>query len=286
MLVDGAIHTKKTPPSSLKAQIIDKDIRISQLEARVSTLEAEMSRLRKLSIDNRILINRNQTLSSTDISLKSLKRKAETTLQDELAKKHKRVKRLESERRRKQNSRNAELSSMEDTLDDKSAQITLLEQDLAAARTRIDSGDVTLLSLQPSLKDKQTTLTAIRNRLYAPQKQTKRAQESLNQIRKGYTHLRTWRPTEDGQYSTAAQELAPDLIHAGCAAGKVEFAIRSCARTFGIEIRGRVMGRCTVSRGIDEGGKYGEIQLAREILDSPGMVSLPNFASLIVSSLC
>jgi hypothetical protein len=84
--------------------------------------------------------------------------------------------------------------------------------------------------------------------------------------------LRTWNPKESGQYTADARELARNLIYAGCSAGKVDFAVKSCARTFGIQIRGRkFMGRRTAGRAVDEGGKYGEIQLAREIMDAPGI---------------
>ncbi|KAJ6547032.1 hypothetical protein B0H19DRAFT_990256, partial [Mycena capillaripes] len=52
----------------------------------------------------------------------------------------------------------------------------------------------------------------------------------------------------------------------------MEFAVMSCAEAFGIKIRQRFMSRRTVARAIDEGGKYGEIQLGREIMDSAGFM--------------
>jgi hypothetical protein len=85
-----------------------------------------------------------------------------------------------------------------------------------------------------------------------------------------YQQLQTWRPTKNGQYTAAARALARDLTHAGCSAGKIAFAVESCARTFGIEIRRPFMSARTVGRVVDEGGKFGEIQLAREILNAPG----------------
>jgi Ni,Fe-hydrogenase I small subunit len=76
----------------------------------------------------------------------------------------------------------------------------------------------------------------------------------------------------DGQYNSAAQKLAWDLIHTGCATGKAVSAVQSCAEAFGIKIHRKFMSRRTVSRAIDEGGKYGELQLGREILNSEGMI--------------
>ncbi|KAF8194405.1 hypothetical protein K438DRAFT_1506859, partial [Mycena galopus ATCC 62051] len=76
-----------------------------------------------------------------------------------------------------------------------------------------------------------------------------------------------------GQYTAESRELARSLTYAGCSAGKVEFAVRACAQAFGIEIRHkRFMDRRTVGHAIDEGGKYGEIQLGREIMHATGFV--------------
>ncbi|KAJ7673696.1 hypothetical protein DFH06DRAFT_978939 [Mycena polygramma] len=99
-----------------------------------------------------------------------------------------------------------------------------------------------------------------------------RAQEALKRSQKEYKILRTWNPRKNGEYHAASRELARNLTFAGCSAGKVEFAVRSCATAFGIKIRQRFMSRRTVARAIDEGGKYGEIQLGKEIMDAPGFV--------------
>ncbi|KAJ7132017.1 hypothetical protein C8R44DRAFT_612781, partial [Mycena epipterygia] len=74
------------------------------------------------------------------------------------------------------------------------------------------------------------------------------------------------------QYSAVSRELARNLTFAGCSAAKVEFVVNSCVRAFGIKVRRRFMSHRTVGRAIDEGGKYGEIQLGREIMDAPGFV--------------
>ncbi|KAJ7016319.1 hypothetical protein C8F04DRAFT_982116, partial [Mycena alexandri] len=71
-----------------------------------------------------------------------------------------------------------------------------------------------------------------------------------------------------GDFTNVSRELVRNLSYTGCAAGKVAFAISSCAKAFGIEIRGRLMSARTVGRVIDEGGKYGELQIAREIMES------------------
>ncbi|KAJ6462958.1 hypothetical protein C8R45DRAFT_1177843, partial [Mycena sanguinolenta] len=67
--------------------------------------------------------------------------------------------------------------------------------------------------------------------------------------------------------------LARELISCGCAEGKVARAVLSCADVFGISIGGaKFMSRRTVGRARDEGGKYAEIQLGREIMDCQGFI--------------
>ncbi|KAJ7118170.1 hypothetical protein C8R44DRAFT_625985 [Mycena epipterygia] len=229
--------------------------------------------MKSFSDENQTLRTRNLVLSLSNTSLNGLKRKAETHLTNELNKRHKRVKRLEREREIKQDMNSTTLSNLQDALDKKSKHIMQLEHDHALAHSHLNSRDTTIISLQTSLREKQSTLTATRQRLYASQKQAERAKISLKEVQKAYRKVRIWHPTKNGQYSEAARELARDLTYAGCAVGKVEFVVKSCARAFGVKIRGnRFMGRRTVGRAIDEGGKYGEIQLGREIMEAPGFV--------------
>ncbi|KAF7371839.1 hypothetical protein MVEN_00040700 [Mycena venus] len=277
---DIASQPPKPPPRSLRSEITEKGIIIVQLEARISVLETELSHLRNthhksvetLSRDNRCLLDRNQLLSATNKSLTSRKRKAERELSEEIARKQKRIRRLERDRESKADVSNASVQDIQDRLDTALTEIGRLNRDLAQAHIQICSRDHCILSIQSSLRNKQSTLTAVRNRFYAAQKQIQRAQTSLKGLKKEYKELRTWEPTEGGQYTAVARELARNLTYAGCAAGKVEFAVRSCADAFGIKIRRRFMSRRTVARAIDEGGKYGEIQLGREIMDSPGFI--------------
>ncbi|KAJ7451260.1 hypothetical protein B0H11DRAFT_1742871 [Mycena galericulata] len=120
--------------------------------------------------------------------------------------------------------------------------------------------------------DKQAALTSTRNRLYTVQKRVARAQISIEDLRKLYRALRTWEPTRNGLYTAEARKLARDLTFAGCAAGKIAFAIRCCAETFGIRILGPFMSRRTVGRALDEGGTYGQLQIAREIQNAAGFI--------------
>jgi predicted nucleic acid-binding Zn-ribbon protein len=277
--IDDVPEPSKKSPQSLKVQILERDSLISLLETRVSALEAEVLELRNsgdqatksLSRRTETLVERNRDLSLTNSSLKSLKRKAETALTQELAKRQKRIKRLERECSSVNNGSIASISGLKEELEQKSAHITQLERDLDSAHTHILSRDSTITSLKVDLRDKQVSITATRKRLYASQKQVQRAQSSLKELRADYKQLHVWNPMSRGQYSSEARKLARDLTLAGCAAGKVVFAVKSCAEAFGIKIRRRFMSRRTVSRAVDEGGKYGEIQLAREILNAPGM---------------
>ncbi|KAJ7436598.1 hypothetical protein FB451DRAFT_1453881 [Mycena latifolia] len=262
IVVDGSRSKSQIPPKTLKAQITEKDTRIAELEGLVSALSAHRLQLQvahdQLSLDNQNLRHQKRTLVVANTSLNCLKRKAETTFHAELNKRHKRIKRLERERTTKQEGNTATLSSLQDTLNENSMHIFQLQRDLASANKLLTSRDSTIISLQSHLKEKQSALTQTRSLLYASRKQTQRAQTSLQEIRKAYRQLQTWNPMEHGSYSAASRELARDLSYAGCSAGKVEFVVKSCARAFG--------------RAIDEGGKYGEIQLAREIMEAPGFV--------------
>ncbi|KAJ7442078.1 hypothetical protein B0H11DRAFT_2251704 [Mycena galericulata] len=256
---DSPAHIPPTvgKPKTLRAQLVEQDVYIAELETTNTALQAQILELREthtaalksISADNKKLISRNEMLSLSTSSLKNLKRKAE----EELTKKHKQVKRLERERFTKDNMNTDKLSAFKNTLNEGSREITKLRHDLASANDQLCSRDAVISSLESDLKATQFTLTETRSKLYASQKQAERAKKSLQEMRKAYKLLRTWDPMEGGTYSAASRELARNLTYTGCSADKVEFAVRSC-------------------RAIDEGGKYGEIQLAREILDAPGFV--------------
>jgi hypothetical protein len=166
----------------------------------------------------------------------------------------------------------AEVLGLKGSIDIKSHHIIDLERDLAAATNQISSYHTTISSLQLSLRDKQSSLTAARNRCYAIQKQAQRAKRTLKETTTAFKTLQTWQPTKNGQYTAVARALARDLTQAGCSSGKIAFAVESCARAFGIEISRAFMSSRTVGRVIDEGGKYGEIQLGSEILNAPGKI--------------
>ncbi|KAJ7115156.1 hypothetical protein C8R44DRAFT_928100 [Mycena epipterygia] len=135
------------------------------------------------------------------------------------------------------------------------------------------SRDTTITSLRSIIAKKQSALTSTRNELYAAQKRDERAKRALKAAKQAYNDLRIWKPRHGGQYSATARELTRSLTHARCAAEKIAFAVKSCAAAFKIEIkRNHFMSARTVARAIDKGRKYGEIQLAREILEAPGFV--------------
>jgi len=287
--IDPNTLIPKPKSKSLRIQLTEKDNIIAQFEATISDLEANLLRLQKelhsLHRDNRALADERLTLSITNKSLNCLKRKAETTFKEELARKHKRIKRLENDRETKKTSNNWTVETLKVALDERTTHIAQLGRDLGLATTQIMSLDATILSLQSSIHDKQSSLTASRNRLYAAKKQNQRAKLSLKVTQKDYKNLRTWDPMDKGQYSTASRELARNLTFAGCSAAKVAFAVNSCARAFGIKVRRRFMSRRSVGRAVDEGGKYGEIQLGREIMDAPG-ISLLAFHIILCHSHC
>jgi chromosome segregation ATPase len=259
---------------TLRVQLVEKDARILELEAVIAALKLDVSRLQDqnllLTSDNSTLLQENTNILLDNMSLNSLKRKADSTHTEELRGRNKRIKRMERERAVKKDTNAEVFEALKDSLDASGARIAELESQLSA---HISSHNSTVRELRSTLRDKQSTLTATRNTLYASQKQCDRAKTSLKETRTAYDALRTWRPTQGGQYTSAARELARNLIQAGCAAGKVEFAVMSCARTFGVAIEQGFMSARTVSHALDEGGKYGELQLAREIMDAPGSYS-------------
>lgn len=257
---------------SLKAQIIEKDARIAELEANLSELTAELGQLRVahdgVCETNRIIEAKKCSISTNNQYLNSLKRKAD----DEVAKKQKRIKRLERERDLKKEKTTSTLTDFDNTLYDKSARISHLQRDLDSASSHIQSQNQVIASLRTSLRERQDILTATRKLLYAAQKRIQRQEESLKTIRALYNALRVWNATNQGQYTAVARELARTLTYAGCAAEKIEYAVKACAKAFGIKIRRRFMSARTVARAIDEGGKYGILQVGQEIMNAPGLL--------------
>ncbi|KAJ7318186.1 hypothetical protein DFH08DRAFT_820191 [Mycena albidolilacea] len=221
-------------------------------EAINSGLEADLSRLRTdyddLCDDHNALLEQFRTLSSNHTSLKSLKRKSEDALEDELVKKQKRIRRLEREHAVAAERVDKTVCALESQLDGKSREIQRTEHQLTASNAVTMSRDTTITSLRSIIAKKQSALTSTRNKLYAAQKRDERTKRALKAARQAYRDLHIWKPRRDGQYSATAPE-------------KIEFAVKSCAGAFGIDIKGNhFMSARTVARAVDEGGKYGEIQ--------------------------
>jgi DNA repair exonuclease SbcCD ATPase subunit len=271
-------QTPAHPPSrkkkTLAAQISEKDERITDLEATIAELTSSLQQLRNdfhaLQEDHSALVTKNATTSLAHRSLNTLKRKADAAFLEEVRQKQKRIRRLENDRDRRADSSSNEIENLESRLDEKSQLLVRLEHQLTTSREDIHSRDITILSLQSDLKRKQSILTATRQTVYAIRKKSDRAKSALKESRRA--QLQRWHPTKNGQYIAAARALARDLTEAGCSSGKIAFAVESCARAFGIEIQRAFISARTVGRVIDEGGKYGEIQLAREILNAPGKI--------------
>ncbi|KAJ7237982.1 hypothetical protein C8J57DRAFT_1727742 [Mycena rebaudengoi] len=267
-------------PKTLRAQLTERDAQILQLEATIVALRTDIFQLRehnlRLTRDHSLLLQSNSQLSSANKSLNSLKRKTDTMFLEEVRDRNKRVKRLERQREVKKNEANDILETMEESLNDSLMLVAELDSDLSLAASDISARDDTILELKATIRDKQMALNTMLRSLYAAQKQCNRAKSSLEETRAAYNIIRTWKPRQNGQYTAEARELARGLIRAGCAAGKVEYAVESCARAFGIQVERGFMSARTVGRALDEGGKYGELQLASEIMDAPGMFSISN----------
>ncbi|KAJ7089916.1 hypothetical protein C8R44DRAFT_751170 [Mycena epipterygia] len=184
----NSIHKAKKSRRTLQSQLTEKDARIAELEANIYKLSADLLQVKnvhqKLSVDHQTLLDAKTTLSTTNKCLNILKRKADAVFKEDLAKKHKRIKRLENERETKKASTNWTVASLETALDEKITQISQLGRDLGLATTCIISRDATILALRSSIRDKQSSLVATRNRLYAAQKQAQRAKSSLKVTKK------------------------------------------------------------------------------------------------------
>ncbi|KAJ7578436.1 hypothetical protein C8J56DRAFT_897995 [Mycena floridula] len=236
--------SKKPAKKTQKQQLLEKDVKIADLQSQISVLEDSTSRLNQDLLEHRETIEtfnrQNNALSIQNLTLSSslrLKRKTETNLSSELS-----------------------LKQKQQALVDKNHHIAHLDKSLASSDLRAASLDITVASLHSQLKKKQESINETQKRLYAFQKQAGRAQSSLKQLRCDHNAILVWNPTQKGEYTVEAQRLARDLTFAGCAGDKVKLAIRSCAETFGIKV------------GCDIRGKYSEIQIGREIMNTQALI--------------
>ncbi|KAJ7331084.1 hypothetical protein DFH08DRAFT_815166 [Mycena albidolilacea] len=274
-------NTKRDTWKSVSmSQIAEKDAEIArntalitELESRVSRLEADLLQFHiehqhlveslteqrnNLEAQNCSLLTETRSLGQ---SLGQHKRKAENTFGTELVRKQKQIKRLENEH----NGKAAAIAGLADTIDQQAVSIEDLQASLAAA-------EETAASFQSQLRERQSLLTGVWQELYGVLKRHKWAAKRLKEVERVYKGLRTWNPKEGNTYSPSARQLARKLISCGCAEGKISLAVRSCAEAFGIRIPGVFMSRRTVARARDEGGKYGKLQLAQEIMNCKGFI--------------
>ncbi|KAJ7508798.1 hypothetical protein B0H11DRAFT_1703638 [Mycena galericulata] len=107
--------------------------------------------------------------------------------------------------------------------------------------------------------------------MYASEKRTKRAKESLKSTRASLKTISTWCPTKKGMYSRQCRNLALAFTKAGCAQSKIGHLMALTGKTFGIHVR-RKIGRRTVGRVITEAGIKARIQNAAEFARAPAIV--------------
>ncbi|KAK6984481.1 hypothetical protein R3P38DRAFT_3452342 [Favolaschia claudopus] len=161
--------------TTMRAQLTQKEAQIADLEATVLDLRSTLCQLQedfnRLRWDNTTLENDLELTSAANKSLKSLKRKADATFLDETQKQQKRYKRLQTTRDKKAESTGNTMSTLNETIDGQSLEMTNLTSELAAALEKILARDEEITRLHSHLKDRQSTITALRNRLYASQKQ-------------------------------------------------------------------------------------------------------------------
>ncbi|KAK7012414.1 hypothetical protein R3P38DRAFT_3209693 [Favolaschia claudopus] len=191
--------------TTMRAQLTEKEAQIADLEATVLDLRSTLCQLQedfnRLRWDHTTLENDLELTSAANKSLKSLKRKADAAFLEETRKQQKRYKRLQTTRDKTAESTGDTISTLNETIDGQFLEITNLSSELAAAREKILARDEEIIQLRSHLKDRQSTITALRNRLYASQKQNSRAQVSIKELRKRLQVLLVWNPRENGQYT-------------------------------------------------------------------------------------
>jgi chromosome segregation ATPase len=139
--------------------------------------------------------------------------KAESTLGEELAEWYKHIRCLEWDRDVKAGQKLKTIATIQSTLDDKSRQIAVLQSQLASAHAQLHTCDTLILKLESDVCERQSTLMMTRHHLLAVRKQAGCAQTSLQNLKEKYHNLQTWRPTEHGEYTAKARELARSLTY-------------------------------------------------------------------------
>lgn len=263
----------KTRIEELNKLIASKDEELAQLSEDLSACHAQIRDLTRKLADKDTVIDslehEHTALASQLRSTLSKKRKAIDFLDGELKKKRKRIGRLENEREKRKGVYNTELASVTSLIPIKDAKIITLQQKVSDLEAISLNSIQSTSTLHSKLSETQQMLNATRHRLYASQKQVTRLHTSLSSLKKKYKQLSVWNPKKGASYSPAARRLFRDLSWCGVSEDKVRYAIQACARTFGVKICCDVSRR-TVGRAIDEGGKFGEIQNAREVYYTPG----------------
>ncbi|KAJ7019130.1 hypothetical protein C8F04DRAFT_1198066 [Mycena alexandri] len=222
--VDKELAEKDDHITELKVLISDADTHILRLETSLATLQEAHD----------ALLGKNKTMNTT----LSLKRKAETSYSEERTRARKRIRRLERDRDTKAQTSAAAAAHMQSVIETQNSTISSLSFDFATANARLHAyeNETHTTALTVALRRTQDLLNGTRQQLYASEKRSKRAQLSYKTTKRAYDELRVWKPTESGEFTNVSRELVRNLSYTGCAAGKVAFAISSCAKAFGIEI--------------------------------------------------
>ncbi|KAK7029251.1 hypothetical protein R3P38DRAFT_2775819 [Favolaschia claudopus] len=116
--------TQSTKRTTIRAQLTEKEARITELEATLLDLTSTLQQLQhdfdSLKSAHASLEQNLELTSAVNKSLKSLKRKADTSLLDEQQKQRKRVKRMQSTRDKKAITTEATISTLTETIDGQS----------------------------------------------------------------------------------------------------------------------------------------------------------------------
>ncbi|KAJ7041593.1 hypothetical protein C8F04DRAFT_1177048 [Mycena alexandri] len=121
-------------PASLGSQVTEKDAWITELEAVIVDLRSDLLVLQTahehLRLDNVSLLQSTRTISLAHNALKTLKQKADIAHFDELGRRQKRIRRLELDRTRKEETTSSSILALKSPLHDNSARITQMQLDL------------------------------------------------------------------------------------------------------------------------------------------------------------
>ncbi|KAF7332350.1 hypothetical protein MKEN_00116700 [Mycena kentingensis (nom. inval.)] len=248
--------------STIRTRISEQQTQIAVLQSANASLAEELDGLHTTYTEMEEVVSgfrdRIEGLSADLKSERAKKRKAEVVLEAEIVLKEEHA---------------DTTHAFDETISDQTNRIHKLEKELGAARDNLELFTKLILGHQTKDAAQQAEAQNLRKRLAAAQRRATRVQEDVRRLRREKKDLAVWRPMEGGAYKEEWRMLGRAMLRAGCAAGRVRPLVRAFAKTVGARVRGKIPSERTILRFVAEGGKYGDVQEAREIINAPGFTT-------------